>query len=140
LSLLNLGLERKVKCYNRNFINRHVFHIEEYEHGKKTYNNKVCVKESSYNEFEIDYYRKLEKVIELQYHSKHNIVFYSNVIDMTLIKESEYIIIMVWSKLIQRLNSLTPMMFLFSSSNANKFITNTLLSLKRIVQELIGYL
>jgi hypothetical protein len=38
-----------------------VFHIEEYEHGKKTYNNKVCVKESSYNEFEVDYYRKLEK-------------------------------------------------------------------------------
>ena len=39
LYLLNLGPERKVKCYNEYFINGHVFHTKEYEHGRKTYNN-----------------------------------------------------------------------------------------------------
>jgi hypothetical protein len=65
LNLPSLGLERKVKCYNGNFINALVFHTEEYDQGRKTYNNKVCVKRSTSNEFEIDYYEKLKKVIEL---------------------------------------------------------------------------
>jgi hypothetical protein len=39
------------------------------------------------SEFEVDYYEKLEEVIELQYHSKHNRVFYSNVIGMTPLTE-----------------------------------------------------
>jgi hypothetical protein len=43
LSSLNLGLERKVKCYNGYFINGYVFHTEEYGHGRKTYNNSICV-------------------------------------------------------------------------------------------------
>jgi len=30
LSLLSLGHERKVKCYNEYFINGYVFHTEEY--------------------------------------------------------------------------------------------------------------
>jgi hypothetical protein len=46
---------------------------------------------------------------------------------------------MVWSKLTQKLDSATSTMSLFSSSNANKFITHTPLSLERIVHELIGY-
>jgi hypothetical protein len=52
---------------------------------------------------------------------------------------------MVWSKLIQRLDSAISMISLFSSNNANKFITHThththtLLFLKMIVQELIDY-
>jgi hypothetical protein len=37
----------------------------EYGQGRKTYNNKVCVKGSTSNEFEVDYYRKLEDVIKL---------------------------------------------------------------------------
>jgi hypothetical protein len=37
LSSLNLGPERKVKCYNGYFVNGYVFHTEEYRHGKKTY-------------------------------------------------------------------------------------------------------
>jgi hypothetical protein len=65
LSLLSLGPERKVKCYNKYFINGHVFHTKEYEHDKKTYNSEVCVKRLTSNEFEVDYYRKLEEVIEL---------------------------------------------------------------------------
>jgi hypothetical protein len=44
LSLLNLDPERKVKCYNKYFFNGYVFHTEEYEHGRKTYNNDVCIK------------------------------------------------------------------------------------------------
>jgi len=75
LSLLSLGPERKVKCYNEYFVNGYVFHIEEYGHGIKTYNSSVCVKESTCSEFEVDYYGKLEEVVELQYHSEHNRVF-----------------------------------------------------------------
>ena len=74
LSLLSLGPERKVKCYNGYFVNG-VFHTEEYGHGRKTYNSGVCIKGSTYSEFEVDYYGKLEEVIELQYHSEHNRVF-----------------------------------------------------------------
>jgi hypothetical protein len=39
------------------------------------HNSEVCVKGSTFNEFEVDYYEKLEEVIELQYHSEHNRVF-----------------------------------------------------------------
>ena len=38
-----------------------VFHTEDYEEDRSTYNNKVCVKESTPIEFEFDYYGKLEK-------------------------------------------------------------------------------
>jgi len=75
LSLLSLGPERKVKCYNRYFINGYIFHIEEYGHGRKTYNNGVCIKGSTSSEFEVDYYGRLEEVMELQYHSEQNRVF-----------------------------------------------------------------
>jgi hypothetical protein len=70
LSSLSLGPERKVKCYNGYFVNGYVFHTKEYGHGRKTYNNGVCVKGSTCSEFEVDYYGKLEEVGELQYHSK----------------------------------------------------------------------
>jgi hypothetical protein len=75
LSSLSLGLERKVKCYNGYFVNGYVFHTEEYGHEKKTYNNGVCVKGSTSSELEVDYYGRLEEVVELQYHSKQNRVF-----------------------------------------------------------------
>jgi hypothetical protein len=54
------------------FINEHAFHIKEYDQGKKTYNNEVCVKGSTSNEFEVNYYGKLEEVIKLKYHNKQN--------------------------------------------------------------------
>ena len=75
LSLLSLSLKRNVKCYNGYFINRHVFHIEEYKQGKKKYNDRVCVKGLTLNEFGVDYYEKLEGVIKLQYHNEQNKVF-----------------------------------------------------------------
>jgi hypothetical protein len=76
LNLLSLGPEGKVKCHNGYFINEHVFNIKAYGQGRKTYNNVVCFKGSTFNEFEGEYYEKLEEIIELQYHSKHNRVFY----------------------------------------------------------------
>jgi len=76
LSLLSLVLERKVKCYNGYFVNEYVFHTEEYGHRRKTYNNDVCIKGSTFSEFEVDYYSRLEEVIELQYHSEQNRVFF----------------------------------------------------------------
>jgi len=75
LSSLSLGLERKVKCYNGYFVNGYVFHTEEYEHGRKTYNDGVCVKGSTCSKLEVDYYGRLEEVVELQYHSEQNRVF-----------------------------------------------------------------
>jgi hypothetical protein len=75
LSLLSLSPKRKIKCYNEYFINRHVFHIEEYEQSRNTYNNKVYVKGSTSNEFKVDCYGKFEEVIELQYHREQNKVF-----------------------------------------------------------------
>jgi hypothetical protein len=76
MSLLSLGPKRKVKCYNGYFINGYVFHNKEYGHGKKTYNNVVCIKGSTSSEFEVDYYGRLEEVIKLQYHSEQNRVFF----------------------------------------------------------------
>ena len=75
LSLLSLCPKRKVKSYNRYFINGYVFHIEEYGHGRKTYNSSVCINGLTSSEFEVDYYGRLEEVIELQYHSEQNKVF-----------------------------------------------------------------
>jgi len=75
LSLQSLGPERKVKCYNGYFVNGYVFHTEEYGHGRMTYNNSVCIKESTCSEFEVDYYEKLKEVVELQYHNEHSRVF-----------------------------------------------------------------
>ena len=70
LSSLSLGPERKVKCYNGYFINGYVFHTKQYGHGRKTYNNGVCVKGSTSSELEVDYYDRLEEVVKLQYHSE----------------------------------------------------------------------
>jgi hypothetical protein len=66
LKLLSLGQERKIYCYNEYLINLYVFHIEEYGDARNTYNSWVCIKESISNEFKVDYYSKLEKMIELQ--------------------------------------------------------------------------
>jgi hypothetical protein len=67
-----------------------MFHTKKYDNARKAYNSEVCVKRSTFNKFEVDYYDKLEEVIELQYHTKQNNFFYSNVIGMTpMTKESE---------------------------------------------------
>ena len=108
LSLLSLGPERKVKCYNGYFVNGYVFHTEEYKQGRKTYNCGVCVKGSTSSELEVDYYGRLKRL------SNYNIIasriqcFYSNAIGMTRrTEESELICTMVWSKSTQKLDSAT---------------------------------
>jgi len=78
LSSLSLGPERKVKCYNGYFVNGYVFHTEEYGHRRKTYNIGICVKGSTSSKLEVDYYDRLEEVVELQYHSEQNRVFLFN--------------------------------------------------------------
>jgi hypothetical protein len=42
-----------------------MFHTKEYDNARKAYNSEVCVKRSTFNKFEVDYYEKLEEVIEL---------------------------------------------------------------------------
>jgi hypothetical protein len=59
LSSLSLGPKRKCKCYNGYFVNGYVFHTEEYEQGRKTYNSGVCVKGFTSSELEVDYYGRL---------------------------------------------------------------------------------
>jgi S-methylmethionine-dependent homocysteine/selenocysteine methylase len=67
-----------------------VFHTEKYGQCRKTYNSGVYVKGSTSNKFEVDYHRKLDKVIELQYHRDRIEYFYSNAIGMIpLIEELE---------------------------------------------------
>ena len=39
------------------------------------YNSGVCVKGSTSSELEVDYYGRLEEVVELQYHNEQNIMF-----------------------------------------------------------------
>jgi hypothetical protein len=76
--------------------------------------------------FEVDYYEKLEEVIELQYHSKHNKVFlFKSYWYDTTNRGIRVVLIMIWSKLTQKLDFATSMMSLFSPSNANKLITHT---------------
>ena len=88
LKLLSLGPERKIQCYNRYFINRYIFYIEDYREDGNTYNSGVCVKESIFNEFEVDYYSKLEKChsITISYGIKYN-CFYLNAIRMIRIEK-----------------------------------------------------
>ena len=58
LSSLSLGPERKCKCYNGYFVNGYVFHTEEYGQRRK------C-KGSTSSELEVDYYGRLEELVEL---------------------------------------------------------------------------
>jgi hypothetical protein len=51
LSLPSPGPERKVKCFNGYFVKGHMFDTEEYGQRRKTYNNEVCVKGLTSNEF-----------------------------------------------------------------------------------------
>jgi hypothetical protein len=140
LSLLSLSPERKVKCYNGYFVNGYVFHTEEYGHGRKTYNNGVCIKGSTSSEFEVVYYGRLEEVIELQYHSEQNGLFlfkfyWYDTTDRGIRVDPHYGLVEINSKARHR----NVKMSLFSQSNANKFITYTPLPLERTDQEVIGY-
>ena len=139
LSSLSLGLERKVKCYNGYFVNEYVFHTKEYGQGRRTYNCGVCVKGSTSSELEVDYYGRLEEVVELQYHSEQNTVFlfkcyWYDTTNRGIRVDTHHSLVEINSK--ARLRNINDV-FVFES-NVNKFITHTPLYLKRIDQELIG--
>jgi hypothetical protein len=119
--------------------NEYVFHTKEYGQGKKTYNNRVCVKGSTSNEFEVDCYRKFEEVIELHIITSLTKFFSFKCYWYNIADRGIKVYIIFWSKLIQRLNFTTSTMSLFLLSNANKFITHTLFHLERIVLKLNGY-
>ena len=85
-----------------------MFHTKEYGQNRKTYNNEVCIKGLTFNEFEVNYYGKLEEVIELQYHSEQNRVFlfkcyWHDTTDRGIIVDHHY----HWSKSTQKLDSAT---------------------------------
>jgi hypothetical protein len=52
-----------------------VFDIEQYDKGKKIYNNKIYVKDLTFNEFKINYYCKLHEVIALRCNRSQDIIF-----------------------------------------------------------------
>jgi len=108
-----------------------VFHTEEYGHGRKTYNNGVCVKGLTCSELEVNYYGRLEEVVKLQYYSEQNIVFlfkcyWYDTTDRGIRVDPHYGLVRINSKARLR--------------NVNKFITHAPLHLERIDQEFIGYL
>jgi hypothetical protein len=140
LSLLSLGPERKVKCYNEYFVNGYVFHNKEYGHGRKTYNSGVCIKGSTSSEFEVDYYGRSKEVIELQYHSEQNRVFlfkcyWYDTTDREFRVVPHYGLVEINSKARHR-NVNDAFVF---TKQCHKFITHTPLPLERTDQELIGY-
>jgi hypothetical protein len=42
------------------FFNKYIFHTKDYGESKNTYNSKICIKSSIFNEFKIKYYDKLK--------------------------------------------------------------------------------
>ena len=141
LPSLSMCPKRKIKCYNKYFINGYVFYTIEYKHGRKTYNNGVCVKGSTSSELKVVYYGRIKELIELQYHSEHNRVFlfkcyWYDTTDRGIRVDSHYGLVEINSKAwLCNINDV----FFFSQINVNKFITHTPIYLERIDQELIGF-
>ena len=135
LPSLSMCPKRKIKCYNKYFINGYVFYTIEYKHGRKTYNNGVCVKGSTSSELKVVYYGRIKELIELQYHSEHNRVFlfkcyWYDTTDRGIKVDPHYGMVKINLK--ARLRNVNDV-------NVNKFITYTPLPLERIDQELTGY-
>jgi len=127
LSSLSLGPERKVKCYNGYFVNGYVFHTEKYRHGRKTYNNDICVKGSTNSELEVDYYSRLKKVVELQYHKEQNKVFlfkcyWYDTIDKGIRLDPHYCLVKINSK--ARLRNVNDV-FVFAKQRQQAYYTYT---------------
>nr|GEX88919.1 hypothetical protein [Tanacetum cinerariifolium] len=67
LKVLARGPMRYVESYKGYFVNGYKFHILKHGDGRVTHNSGVCVKGSTYNEFEYDYYGLLVDVLEVNY-------------------------------------------------------------------------
>ncbi|GJS44948.1 transposase, Ptta/En/Spm [Tanacetum coccineum] len=62
---------RYVESHKGYFVNGYKFHTLKHGDGRVTHNSGVCVKGSTYNEFESDYYGLLVEVLELNYHDSN---------------------------------------------------------------------
>ncbi|GJY26887.1 transposase, Ptta/En/Spm [Tanacetum coccineum] len=67
LKVLARGPMRYVESYKGYFVNGYKFHTLKHGDGWVTHNSGVCVKGSTYNEFESDYYGLLVDVLEVNY-------------------------------------------------------------------------
>ncbi|GJV39971.1 putative transposase-associated domain-containing protein [Tanacetum coccineum] len=67
LKVLARGPMRYVESYKGYFVNGYKFHTLKHGDGRVTHNSGVCVKGSTYNEFEYDYYGLLVDVLEVNY-------------------------------------------------------------------------
>jgi hypothetical protein len=135
-----LDIERKDQCYNEYFINGYIFNTKEYGKGRNTNNSDVYVKGSIFNEFEVDYYDKVEEVTELQYHKVEHTIFllklYWYDIDRRIRIDPHHGLVKINKR--GRLSNIYNI-FIFSN-NANKCITYTVFPLEKIIIELISYL
>ena len=67
LKVLARGPMRYVESHKGYFVNGYKFHTLKHGDGRVTHNSGVCVKGSTYNEFESDYYGLLVDVFEVNY-------------------------------------------------------------------------
>ena len=68
MKVLARGPLRYVWSFPGYFVNGYKFHTLKHGVGRVTHNSGVCVKGSSYNEYECDYYGSLDEVLEVEYH------------------------------------------------------------------------
>ncbi|GJY85197.1 transposase, Ptta/En/Spm [Tanacetum coccineum] len=71
LKVLARGPMRYVESHKGYFVNGYKFHTLKHGDGRVTHNSGVCVKGSTYNEFESDYYGLLVEVLEVNYHDSN---------------------------------------------------------------------
>jgi hypothetical protein len=90
LSLLSLSHKRKIKCYNEYFINRHVFHIEEYEQSRNHITIKFMLKDRLLMSLKLTTMGSSKRSLNCNIIESKIKYFYSNVIGMTpMIEELE---------------------------------------------------
>jgi hypothetical protein len=91
-----------------------------YDEGGNTYNSRVCIKSSISIEFEVDYYGKLQEVVELRYHRLKDAIFlfrcYSYDTDKWTKVDHHHDLI----KINKKIDFITSTTFLFLQNNANK--------------------
>ncbi|PWA42565.1 hypothetical protein CTI12_AA543510 [Artemisia annua] len=73
LKVLARGPMRYVESHKGYFVNGYKFHTLKHGDGRVTHNSGVCVKGSTYNEFESDYYGLLVEVLEVNYRDSNAI-------------------------------------------------------------------
>ncbi|GJW85424.1 hypothetical protein Tco_0158569 [Tanacetum coccineum] len=71
LKVLARGPMRYVESHKGYFVNGYKFHTLKHGDRRVTHNSGVCVKGSTYNEFESDYYGLLVEVLAVNYHDSN---------------------------------------------------------------------